>query len=93
MVGSPDFFNIKISGAVNAAVALRQPGSAIKPITYAAAFASVPHFTAASPIYDVRTAFPTREGLPYVPENYDRQHHGPISVREALATSGVILQP
>ena len=87
MVGSPNYFDAQISGAVNAAVALRQPGSAIKPITYAAALGEVPQFTAATPIIDVRTSFPTREGLPYVPENYDRQHYGPISVREALATS------
>ncbi len=38
MVGSPDYFNAEISGNVNMAVAPRQPGSAIKPITYAAAF-------------------------------------------------------
>ena len=87
MVGSPNYFDAQISGAVNAVTSLRQPGSAIKPITYAAAFAHVPGFTAATPIFDVRTAFPTREGLPYVPVNYDRQHHGPISVRDALATS------
>ncbi|MFN3761809.1 MAG: penicillin-binding transpeptidase domain-containing protein [Anaerolineae bacterium] len=36
---------------------------------------------------DVRTAFPTREGLPYVPENYDHRFHGPVSAREALAQS------
>lgn len=86
MVGSPNYFDARISGAVNAAVALRQPGSAIKPITYAAAFARGA-LTAATPIYDVRTAFPTREGLPYVPVNYDRRHYGPISARQALATS------
>lgn len=86
MVGSPNYFDARISGAVNAAIALRQPGSAIKPITYATAFAKG-ELTAATPIYDVRTAFPTREGLPYVPVNYDRQHHGPISARQALATS------
>lgn len=87
MVGSPNFFDAQISGAVNAAITLRQPGSAIKPVTYAAAFSHIPGFTAASPIMDVRTAFPTREGLPYVPSNYDGIHHGPISVRNALATS------
>ena len=86
MVGSPNYFDARISGAVNAALALRQPGSAIKPIAYAAAFARGA-LTAATPIYDVRTAFPTREGLPYVPVNYDRRHHGPISARQALATS------
>lgn len=87
LVGSPDYFNAEIDGAVNAALALRQPGSAMKPIIYAAAFASLPDFTAATPLFDVRTAFPTREGLPYVPINYDGQHRGPISAREALATS------
>jgi penicillin-binding protein 1C len=87
MVGSPDYFDRAISGAVNAAIALRQPGSAIKPLTYAAAFETVPGFTAATPIIDVERPFPTREGLPYVPENYDRRHVGPISARAALATS------
>ena len=87
MIGSPGYFDAKISGAVNAAISLRQPGSAIKPITYAAAFARLPNFTAATPLFDVRTAFPTREGVPYVPVNYDRRHHGPVSVRAALATS------
>ncbi len=87
MIGSPGYFDAKISGAVNAAISLRQPGSAIKPITYAAAFAKLPNFTAATPLFDVRTAFPTREGVPYVPVNYDRRHHGPVSVRAALATS------
>ncbi|MCS7061961.1 MAG: transglycosylase domain-containing protein, partial [Anaerolineae bacterium] len=87
MVGSPAYFDADISGALNATLALRQPGSAIKPITYAAAFQRLPRFTPATPILDVRTAFPTREGTPYLPENYDRRFHGPISARYALATS------
>lgn len=37
MVGSPDYFDPQIQGNVNAAISLRQPGSAIKPLTYAAA--------------------------------------------------------
>ncbi|MEZ4558052.1 MAG: transglycosylase domain-containing protein [Caldilineaceae bacterium] len=37
MVGSPDYFDATIQGNVNAALSLRQPGSAIKPLTYAAA--------------------------------------------------------
>jgi 1A family penicillin-binding protein len=92
MVGSPDYFDASIDGAVNAAVALRQPGSAIKPITYAAALdpqAAAPGLplTAATVIADVRTTFVTAEGEPYVPENYDRAWHGPVSVRTALASS------
>lgn len=87
MVGSPDYFDRSISGAVNAAIALRQPGSAIKPLTYALALERVAGFTAATPIIDVQRSFPTREGVPYLPDNYDRRHVGPISVRSALATS------
>ncbi|MBC7249421.1 MAG: penicillin-binding protein 1C [Anaerolineae bacterium] len=93
MLGSPDYFDAEISGAVNAALALRQPGSAIKPITYAAAFspderdATFHPYTAATMVADVRTAFLTREGTSYVPMNYDRQWHGPVLLREALASS------
>jgi penicillin-binding protein 1C len=89
MLGSPDYFDAQIDGAVNAALALRQPGSSIKPITYAAAMdpALSDPLTPASMILDVRTAFPTREGDPYVPRNYDLQFHGPVSARQALASS------
>ena len=94
MVGSPDYFDAGHSGAVNAALAERQPGSAIKPLTYAlaldplaAAKAGRPPFTPATIIPDIRTAFPTAEGSPYVPNNYDRRYHGPVTLRTALANS------
>ena len=89
LLGSPDYFDIKISGAVNATLALRQPGSSIKPITYAAAFdpRRVDPFTPATMILDVRTSFTTKEGEPYVPRNYDLRYHGPVLAREALASS------
>ncbi len=85
MVGSPDYFSVEIDGALNAVYALRQPGSALKPLTYAAAFerGQAP----ASVLSDVRTAFTTREGEPYVPLNYDRVFHGPVSLRQALGSS------
>lgn len=89
MLGSPNYFDARISGAVNAALALRQPGSAIKPITYAAAFdprAPEP-YTPATLILDVRTSFLTKEGEPYVPRNYDLRYHGPVLARQALASS------
>jgi 1A family penicillin-binding protein len=89
MVGSPDYFDPRIDGAVNTTVAARQPGSSIKPITYAAAFdpnQSNP-LTAATMVTDVRTAFVTREGEPYVPQNYDRRWRGPVLLRQALASS------
>jgi membrane peptidoglycan carboxypeptidase len=94
MVGSPDYFDPATSGAVNAALALRQPGSAIKPLTYAAALdpeharkAGRQPWTAATIIPDLRAAFITAEGQPYVPQNYDRKYHGPVTIRTALANS------
>jgi membrane carboxypeptidase/penicillin-binding protein len=89
MLGSPDYFNLQISGAVNATLALRQPGSSIKPITYAAAFdpRQDEPYTPATMILDVRTSFTTKEGEPYVPRNYDLRYHGPVLAREALASS------
>lgn len=86
MVGSPDYFSARIDGAVNGTTALRQPGSAIKPLTYAAAFTEG-GMTPATVIMDVRTTFTTREGTPYVPLNYDLAFHGPVRLREALASS------
>jgi 1A family penicillin-binding protein len=85
MVGSPDFEDAAIQGQVNAALAWRQPGSAIKPLTYAAALER--GWTAATTILDVPSSFATREGRPYTPQNYDRAYHGPLALREALATS------
>ncbi len=95
MVGSPDYFDPEISGAVNAALALRQPGSAIKPVTYAAAFdpgaGEGAPYTPATVLNDVPTTFLTREGTPYQPYNYDRRFHGPLSLRDALATSNNVI--
>lgn len=94
MLGSPNYFDPQIDGAVNATMATRQPGSSIKPLTYAAAFD--PEFAAlygytpltpASMMVDVRTAFVTKEGQPYVPENYDRTWRGPVLMRQSLASS------
>ena len=94
MVGSPDYFDDRIQGNVNAALSLRQPGSAIKPLTYAAAFdpaaaraAGRAPLNPATLVADVRTVFPTREGEPYVPLNYDLDFHGPVLLRDALGNS------
>ncbi|MGC8780205.1 MAG: transglycosylase domain-containing protein [Anaerolineae bacterium] len=92
MVGNPDYFDRATSGAVNTTLALRQPGSAIKPLTYALALdpqaaAGRQPWTAATLIADLRTVFITAEGRPYVPQNYDRTYHGPVTLRTALANS------
>ncbi|MGQ9494276.1 MAG: penicillin-binding protein 1C [Anaerolineae bacterium] len=85
MLGSPDYFDPTIDGAVNVALMPRQPGSAIKPLTYAAAFAH--DYTPATMLLDVRSTFITREGSAYVPVNYDRRYHGPVLLRQALGSS------
>ncbi len=85
MVGSPNFFDPSISGAVNMAIVPRQPGSAFKPLTYAVALSR--GYTPATMLLDVPTTFLTSEGKPYTPVNYDRLYHGPVSLREALGSS------
>ncbi|MCL4239839.1 MAG: transglycosylase domain-containing protein [Dehalococcoidia bacterium] len=71
-------------GAINMAVAPRQPGSALKPFLYAAAFER--GYTAATPLLDVPAAFETKDGL-YSPQNFDKQFHGVVPLRVALASS------
>lgn len=85
MVGSADYFDAGIDGAVNMALAERQPGSSIKPVVYAAALEA--GFTPASPLLDVPTSLATRNGDPYAPNNYDFTFHGVVPLREALASS------
>jgi membrane carboxypeptidase/penicillin-binding protein PbpC len=90
MVGSADFYSEAISGQVNMSISPRQPGSAIKPITYLAAFEK--GWTPATVIWDVPSEFPPSgkadDPSPvYKPVNYDGRFHGPISVRTALANS------
>ncbi len=85
MMGSLDYYNEAIAGNFNVVDALRQPGSAFKPFTYVTAFEQ--GYTPATMLLDVRTAFDVGSNQPYVPENIDRQFHGPQSVRSALANS------
>ncbi len=87
MLGSPDYFDENIDGAVNAALALRQPGSALKPFTYAAAMSQPEPWTAATMMLDVETPFITRKLESYTPANFGLVEHGPVLVRESLASS------
>ena len=89
LVGSADYFDESIDGALDMAISPRQTGSAFKPFVYALALdpASPNAWTAATPILDVSTTFTLRDGTPYTPINYDEQEHGPVSVRAALASS------
>jgi penicillin-binding protein 1C len=62
----------------------RQPGSALKPFTYAVAFDR--GFTPATVIADLPTSFVAPDGT-WTPRNYDDAFHGPLRAREALACS------
>ena len=91
MVGSTDFYNDAIQGQVNMAISqTRQPGSSIKPFTYAAAFEK--GWTPSTLIWDIPSSFapsgdPNDTSAPYLPVNYDGRFHGPVTMRTALSNS------
>ena len=84
--GSGDYFDAAHGGTINGPVNARQPGSALKPFTYALAFDQ--GYSPASVLADVPASFPTAEpGVVYSPRNYDGQYRGPMLARHALAGS------
>src|SRR5262249_55877078 len=84
--GSGDYFDADHGGAIDGVVTPRQPGSALKPFTYALAFEK--GFTPATVLADVPSHFPTAEaGVLYSPRNYDGRYRGPLLIRRALAGS------
>jgi 1A family penicillin-binding protein len=85
MVGSADFNNDAIDGQVNVALALRQPGSSIKPFTYLAALEK--GWTLSTLYWDIPKSYQNQYGQLYTPKNYDGKFHGPMLMREALARS------
>ena len=85
MVGSRDYFNREDEGNFNITTALRQPGSAFKPIVYASALEQ--GYTPETIVFDVQTEFASAGAESYRPGNYDGTFHGPMTLREALAQS------
>lgn len=93
MVGSKDYFSEEIDGNYNIALAERQPGSAIKPFIYAAAFSK--GYLPNTILFDVKTQFsplcppdsPSSESPCYSPNNYNGKFKGPINMRNAMAQS------
>ncbi|HVT05706.1 MAG TPA: penicillin-binding protein 1C [Thermoanaerobaculia bacterium] len=84
--GSGNYEDAANGGAIDGVVTLRQPGSALKPFTYALAFER--GFTPASVLPDIPSHFATAEqGVVYSPRNYDGQFRGPMLARAALAGS------
>lgn len=80
-VGSPDYMSRDRAGAIDMTLAVRSPGSALKPFIYALAFeAGLAH---PETLLDDR---PSRYGL-YQPENFDLAFQGTVTARKALQLS------
>ena len=94
MVGSRDFFDNTIDGQYNATLALRQPGSTMKPFIYSLALMN--GYTRDTIIFDAPTQFSTAckpheiyNNTPpcYAPINFDNKFRGPLTFTAALAQS------
>ena len=84
--GSGNYATGGPGGAIDGVTTPRQPGSALKPFTYAAAFEG--GVDPGRVLADVPSQFPTaKPGVLYSPQNYDGQFRGPLLVRAALAGS------
>ncbi|HWQ99783.1 MAG TPA: penicillin-binding protein 1C [Candidatus Methylomirabilis sp.] len=84
-VGSADYFNDAAQGSMDMATAKRQPGSALKPFMYFTAF--MKGVTPGTVIADLPVRFETVDGKPYYPRNYNYRIYGPVTARDALASS------
>ena len=82
MVGGRSYADSHFNRALNA---LRQPGSAFKPIVYAAAIADT--LTAGSIVFDTALTIPLDRNGVYRPRNDDGQFLGPMTLRDALVRS------
>lgn len=94
MVGSRNFFDSAIDGQYNAALALRQPGSTMKPFIYSLAL--MRGYTRDTVVFDVPTQFSTAcspsdvtNSTPpcYAPVDFDNRFRGPMTFETALAQS------
>ena len=88
LVGGRDYRRSQFNRAVQAR---RQPGSLFKPFVYLAALEAAREgqagsLTAASLLEDEPVTFESESG-PWSPQNYDKQFHGPVTLRNALEQS------
>lgn len=81
LVGSADFWDARIQGQVNGALAKRSPGSTLKPFVYALGLdQGLIHPRTVLP--DTPTSFGG-----FSPENFDGRFLGPVAVQDALIRS------
>ncbi len=85
MIGSRDFFDAQHDGQVNGTVSPRQPGSALKPFTYGVVLEDR-LMSPSTIIPDIETYARESSG-DFFPRNYDREYHGPVTLRTSLACS------
>ena len=87
MLGSRDYYSTKTDGKFNVVTqGLRQPGSAIKPVTYLTAIKK--GYTASTMVMDAPVTFAGTSGQKdYSPQNYNGKFNGPMSIRNALGNS------
>jgi membrane peptidoglycan carboxypeptidase len=93
MIGSRNYFDKDIDGQFNVTLAKRQPGSTFKPFIYAEAFNK--GYTPETVLFDAETQFSTKCRVDdtssangcYSPKNYNGKFIGPVSLRNALASS------
>lgn len=84
-VGSPGAGDEARLGHNDGVLARRQPGSALKPFVYELAMERL-GWGAGTALPDVALELPLPSGS-YAPRNYDGRFHGPVRLREALASS------
>ncbi|MBA3578413.1 MAG: PBP1A family penicillin-binding protein [Gemmatimonadaceae bacterium] len=82
LVGGRDYGDSQFDRAVDGE---RQPGSAFKPIVYAAALSR--SFSPLTIVADTAISLRLANGTYYRPDNADRRFLGPITLREALTQS------
>lgn len=94
MVGSSNFFSTTTDGQFNASLALRQPGSTMKPFIYALALEK--GYTRDTIVFDTPTQFSTQcspeditnnKAPCYAPVDFDNRFRGPMTFETALAQS------
>jgi penicillin-binding protein 1C len=84
MVGSPDYW-AGDQGKNNGATMLRQPGSTLKPFTYATAFQR--GWSPSDVIADIPINYIGGEDKLYEPQNYSGRYNGPVTLHDALGRS------
>lgn len=85
-VGSPSATDALRLGGNDGVLALRQPGSALKPFVYELGMEKL-DLVPSSLLPDIDLSFPGPDGASFRPQNYDGRYHGPVLLRDALGSS------